>query len=81
METIRTTTHEYPREELNAMFEFYGGKRCVIQRSQSAVEFAHVLDAALESSNLQVESIFLISFSVADQMCLLAFCNAGKKTP
>ena len=52
MEIVRTT-YSYPKEEEDAMRAFYNGKRCVITFSDVA-EWAHMLDAALESSNPQV---------------------------
>jgi len=53
MEIVRTTTHSYPKDEEDAMRAFYNGKRCVITFSDVA-EWAHMLDATMESSNPQV---------------------------
>ena len=53
--TIRTNTHYYPQEELQTMLEFYRGFRCIITNSPSvAVQWSHMLDAALNTSNDQV---------------------------
>jgi hypothetical protein len=49
--TVRTTTHDYSREELEAMLKFYGGKRCVIQRTLNVMEWAHILDTSIGSLN------------------------------
>ena len=52
--TERTTTHEYPSEELRAMTDFYGGKACVLMYNEQMVEWAHILNAALEPFNKRV---------------------------
>jgi len=56
--TIRTKAHAYPREEIEAMIKFYGGKRCVITNKVKAIEWCHILDGAIESSNPRVSSLF-----------------------
>jgi hypothetical protein len=57
--TERTTTHAYPREEIRAMTEFYGGKTCVLTRNRLTVHWAHMLDAALSTSNQGVHTFHL----------------------
>ena len=52
--TLRTTTHSYPTEELDAMVTFYGGKRSVITQQTVSVQWAHILDADLDSTNSRV---------------------------
>jgi len=52
---VRTATHEYPQEELEAMINFYGNKRCLISQMLVSVEWSHIMDAALvETSNPRV---------------------------
>ena len=51
---VQTAMHNYPQEEIDAMTLFYGGKRCVTQRTLPATQWAHVLDAALDPSNARV---------------------------
>jgi hypothetical protein len=50
--TIRTTSHYYPAEELNAMKDFYEDKVCVVTKNTFA-QWAHMLDT-LETSNIRV---------------------------
>lgn len=50
MSTIRTATHDHPREEINAMTEFYQGKICIITKLTRNVQWAYVMDAALPAS-------------------------------
>ena len=58
---VSTTTHKYPQEELEAMINFYGNKRCLISQMLVSVEWSHILDIALvETSNPRV-SHFLYS--------------------
>jgi len=64
MSTIRTTKHDYPREEVNAMTRFYGGKVCVITKLARNVQWAHIMDAALPAST--VNFAFLESFQHSD---------------
>ena len=64
MSTIRSTGHDYPREEINAMLEFYGSKKCIISKSTNSVQWAHIMDAALGTSDAHVIS-FLIFSSIA----------------
>ena len=52
--SVRTTTHYYPAEEIDAMTAFYQGKKCVVTRNQEVADWAHMLDAALETSNTRV---------------------------
>ena len=52
--SVRTSTHRYPQEELDAMSQFYGGKRCIVRRLLEAPDWAHMLDAALLPSNERV---------------------------
>lgn len=40
--TVRTASHEYPQEELNAMSQFYNG---IILNAAHNVEWFHLLDA------------------------------------
>jgi hypothetical protein len=40
--TERTTTHEYPREEIRAMMDFYDGKTCVLTHNRLTVHWAHM---------------------------------------
>jgi hypothetical protein len=61
--TERTTTHAYPREEIRAMTEFYGGKTCVLTHNRETVHWAHMLDAALSSSNQRVRDTFHLQIS------------------
>ncbi|KAK2462053.1 hypothetical protein APHAL10511_006516 [Amanita phalloides] len=53
--SVRTVTHVYPQEELNAMRAFYGGKCCVITQNTTGIQWSHMLDAALESSNTRLQ--------------------------
>ncbi|KAJ7292860.1 hypothetical protein C8J57DRAFT_1267330, partial [Mycena rebaudengoi] len=46
----RTRTHYYPAEEVTAMQNKYGGKRCIYSQRDAAVEWSHQLDAALDST-------------------------------
>ena len=54
MSVIRTSTHFYPAEELRAIVDFYTGKTCMITKSAIAVEWAHIMDAALAPSTENV---------------------------
>jgi hypothetical protein len=54
MPTVRTATHAYPAEELSVLRGFYGGKKCVVTRNTDSVQWAHILDAALDVSNPHV---------------------------
>ena len=63
---VQTTTHDYPREELDAMSKFYGGKRCVIQRMLNVVEWAHILDTSIGSLNGCVSQSHYILHSDAE---------------
>ena len=56
--TERTTTHDYPREEIRAMMDFYDGKTCVLTHNQLTVHWAHMLDAALSTSHQRVQHTF-----------------------
>ena len=58
------------------MSGFYGGKRCVITKVLRHVEWSHLLDAALESSNTHVSRSFIISCTMILKMRLLA-CRNG----
>jgi hypothetical protein len=49
-----------PQQELDAMISFYGGKRCVIQRMLTAVEWSYILDPSNEISE-RVSQYFIIS--------------------
>jgi hypothetical protein len=51
--TTRTTKHDYPREEVDAMLGFYGGK-CIILGAAENVQWAHLLDVAFEPPNERV---------------------------
>jgi len=75
MSTVRTTKHDYPREELNAMNMFYGGKRCVITKTLNNVQWGHMLDAALTSSN-RIVSQTLIGSCTMMMMNQSAWTNA-----
>ncbi|KAF8334439.1 hypothetical protein F5887DRAFT_1273589 [Amanita rubescens] len=57
--SVQTTTHTYPQAELDAMTNFYGGKRCVISLMRTWVEWSHTLDAALESSDERLSQMFM----------------------
>jgi hypothetical protein len=59
--TERTTTHEYPREEILAMMDFYDGKTCVLTHNRLTVHWAHMLDATL--SNQRVRHTFHLQLS------------------
>ena len=73
--TERTKTHEYPREEIRAMMDFYDGKTCVLSRNRLAVQWAHMLDAVLSTSNLRVRHTFHLQLSsmLALKMQLISF--------
>jgi len=49
--TVRTSTHNYPYEEVHAMMDFYDGKTCVLTHNRLTVHWAHILDAALPTSH------------------------------
>ncbi|KAI0288056.1 hypothetical protein BC826DRAFT_971785 [Russula brevipes] len=53
--TERTTTHEYPHEEIRAIMDFYGGMTCVLTRNRQTVQWAHLLDAAFLTSDQRVQ--------------------------
>ncbi|KAJ7130260.1 hypothetical protein C8R44DRAFT_978392 [Mycena epipterygia] len=53
MASIHTSRHSYPVQEIRAMENFYGGKRCCITKSINSVEWSHQLNAAAISSKLQ----------------------------
>ena len=36
------------------MLDFYMGKTCIISKSANGVEWAHIMDATLETSNINV---------------------------
>jgi hypothetical protein len=59
MATIRTTGHDYPREEVTALERFYGGKKCVIEKKTTGVIWAHMLDVALTTSNHRVSQTLI----------------------
>ena len=80
MPSVRTTTYTYPWAELDAMTNFYGGKRCVISLMRTYVEWSHTLDAALESSNECVSQSLILSCAMTLKMYLLAFKNAYAQT-
>jgi hypothetical protein len=75
MASVRTVTHTYPQEEVNAMTDFYGGKRCVISLTLPGVHWGHTLDAALGLSNTRA-SQYPVSCTIMLTMCPLAFSNA-----
>jgi len=54
--TVRTIAHSYPQEELDAMKNFYGGKRCVITKVLHSVQWSHTLEA-LEPSNMRLSEM------------------------
>ncbi|KAM6492021.1 hypothetical protein JOM56_011745 [Amanita muscaria] len=58
--SIRTTT-PYPQIELDAMTNFYDGKRCVIQLMPDGVEWSHTLDAALQPCNRRASQSLILS--------------------
>jgi hypothetical protein len=61
--TERTSTHAYPREEIHAMMNFYGGKTCVLTHNRLTVHWAHMFDAALLTSNQRVRHTFHLQLS------------------
>jgi hypothetical protein len=61
--TERTKAHEYPREEIHAMMNFYGGKTCVITHEPYNIDWAHMLNSALPSSNERVWHPFHLQLS------------------
>lgn len=79
--TERTTTHEYPREEIRAMMDFYDGKTCVLTQNRLAVQWAHMLDAASLTSNQRVRHTFHLQLSGMPtlKMQLISFngCQTG----
>ncbi|KAF8334436.1 hypothetical protein F5887DRAFT_1139377 [Amanita rubescens] len=52
--SVQTTTHTYPHAEIDAMTNFYGGKKCVISLMSGSVEWSHILDAVDRSSERQL---------------------------
>ncbi len=50
MESVRTTTHIYPQEEIDNMRDFYHGKRCVITLNPETAVWAHLMDTSSDSS-------------------------------
>ena len=72
--SIRTTTHIYPQSELDAMRDFYHGKRCVITLVLEGVEWSHTLDAALEPGNHRVsQSLILLILCDDAEDVLISF--------
>ncbi|KAF8333696.1 hypothetical protein F5887DRAFT_1259663 [Amanita rubescens] len=55
--SVRTITHVYPQSELDAMTNFYDGKRCVITLVLEGVEWSHTLDATLHPSNRRLSQM------------------------
>ncbi len=74
--SLRTRTHAYPQVEIDAMINFYGGKKCVVSLMTGSVEWFHTLDAALEPCNDRVSQPLILSCAVTLKMYLLAFTNA-----
>ena len=66
--TVRTETHYYPADEINAMRAFYNGKTCVVSGDGPA----HMLDAALGISNIRVKQAVLLSLTQILKIGLLA---------
>ncbi len=56
--TERSTADDYPQEEIRAMMDFYDGKTCVITHNRLTVQWAHMLDAVLLTSNQRVRHTF-----------------------
>ena len=52
--SVRTATHVYPQEEIDAMLNFYENKKCVVSWVTGSTEWCHILDAALQTSNERV---------------------------
>ena len=61
--TERTTTHEYPHEEVRAMMDFYDGKTCVLTQNRLTVHWTHMLDAGCLTSNQRVRHTFHLQLS------------------
>ena len=52
--------NNYPQEEIDAMMDFYDGKKCVISLLTGSTQWSHILDAALQPSNERVSISHLI---------------------
>ncbi|KIL64492.1 hypothetical protein M378DRAFT_163271 [Amanita muscaria Koide BX008] len=55
--SVRTKSHIYPQEEIDAMCSFYKDKRCVIQNRPENSVWAHIMDAAITPSNLRLSQM------------------------
>jgi len=53
MASDRVTSHYILRDERIAMERFYHLKRCVIEKKLGSVKWAHMLDAALDTSRVR----------------------------
>jgi hypothetical protein len=67
MASDRVTSHYIPQEERNAMERFYHSKRCVIEKKLGGVKWAHMLDAALDTSNDRVRQILTCLYNADDE--------------
>ncbi len=60
------------------MERFYGGKKCVTEQKMTGVKWAHLLDAALTTSNPRVSQTIIESYGADDtnsfQRCWHAIC-------
>ena len=74
--TVQTTTHDYLRDELDAIIDFYGGKRCFVQKMLGSVEWSLILDTSIESCNGRVSQYLIISCTMLLKMRPLALRNA-----
>ena len=63
-----TTTHDYPKVEERAMMAFYGGKTCLLRCQSIGVQWAHVLNASLDTSNPRVR--WFLAYNAVDSLQL-----------